>query len=159
MSQPLWHSPADIVRELLVQLGMGSDPTVSPGSPWPVYASAEPQSPDNCITVFDTQGTDDGRTMHGFKPDHFGIQVRVRAADHPTAWQKADAQIRVALCEGVDDSSLPQTVTLTIPLPMTRYTVPNFARIGQCLALGKEAPNSRRSIVTLNATVVIQCGE
>jgi hypothetical protein len=53
MSGSLDHFPADIIRQLLIDLGVGLDVTATD---WPAFSQKEPDSPDNVITVFDTMG-------------------------------------------------------------------------------------------------------
>lgn len=139
-------SPADVVRWILVALGVGTDPEL--GSAWPVYCSSEPDRPDNSITVYDTDGTDNGRTMVDGKLQRlFGFQVRVRSDSHGTGWTKADA-IQTALAESVYQ----ETVTVN----GRSYLVHAVSRIGDVLPLGKESPTSKRSLFTLNAGVTVR---
>src|SRR5687768_852739 len=82
------HSPAEVVAQMLIDLGEGSDPA-SDGA-WPCGYSSEPADlPDNRITVYDTTGADFGGSMiDGELWGTFGIQVRVRAATHGVGWTK-----------------------------------------------------------------------
>lgn len=145
MSSPLLHSPADIVRVLLVNLGLGANP---PNSTWPVYSTNEPDIPDNCITVFDTVGKGDGRSMtDGELFDHYGIQVRVRATTFSVGYQKVNA-IRVAFSESV----IEEVVTIS----GTNYLVKSITQISQIFPLGKEVPTSRRTLFTVNALVTVK---
>lgn len=142
MANTLTHSPARIIRQLLIDLGLGSN-----GGTWPVFYAMEPNAPDNCISVFDTTGTSDGRSMiDGELFGHEGFQVRVRAQDHDTGWTKADA-IQKGLAE---DVSL-ETVTVA----SSRYTVYAVTRISDVLPLGRQVPQSMRSIFTINATLAV----
>lgn len=139
------HSPADVVRWLLVLMGLGSAPG---GGDWPVFAAGEPDLPDNCITVYDTQGTDDGRSqIDGELFSHEGIQVRVRARTHPEGWVKAHA-IREALAKQAYDE--------TVVTGGEAYLVHSINRIGNVIALGKEVPSTKRSLFTINATVSLR---
>lgn len=146
MPQTLTHSPAKILRQLLIDLSLGTLPSAN-GS-WPVYATHEPNLPDNCITVYDTVGTDDGRSMiTGELWGHDGFLVRVRAADHDTGWLKADA-IQTGLAESVYDR--------TVHVSGSTYLVHAVTRIGDVLTLGTESPTSKRSLFTINATVSLK---
>jgi hypothetical protein len=79
MSGSLDHFPADIIRQLLIDLGVGLDITATD---WPAFSQKEPDSPDNVITVFDTMGRDLGRTNpDSVRSERYGIQVRVRGGD------------------------------------------------------------------------------
>jgi hypothetical protein len=74
MSGSLDHFPADIIRQLLIDLGVGLGVTATD---WPAFSQKEPDSPDNVITVFDTMGRDLGRTNPDMvRSERYGIQVR-----------------------------------------------------------------------------------
>lgn len=149
MSLPLLHSPGDVVRWLLVRHGLGVDPTASPTANWATYSPTEPSRPDNCLTVQTTQGVSSGRIqVTGEDTPRYGVQVRVRAADHPTGVAKAHALRKWAL----EDVYL-ETLSLTGPTAV--YTVSSFVRVGQVLDLGKMKPDSRLSLFTLNLQVLI----
>jgi hypothetical protein len=103
MPGPLLHSPADVIRHLLVAIGQGSHPTETGAGngPWPVYESKEPSRPDEVLTVQDAAGVPQGRTMFdGEVQGRDGFQVRVRAADKVAAFAKANA-VAEALAKGV----------------------------------------------------------
>src|SRR5688572_13398595 len=94
MALELLHSPGEVVAYLLVELGLGATPTNPPASPatWPVYAEGEPDTPDNCITVYTTAGRSDGRSMiDGELFEHYGVQIRIRGRTQTDGWQKASA--------------------------------------------------------------------
>ena len=139
MSLPLLHSPAQILRVLLLELSDGTSP--SEDVDWPIYVSAEPDQPDNCITLYDTTPQDDGRAMFdGETWHHHGIQVRVRATDHPTGWVKAEA-----LHTSLDEDIYRNTVTLDA----ATYTVSGVYKT-LLLILGKDSPRTKRSLFTIN---------
>lgn len=149
----LAHSPADVIRWLLVGLGIGTDPR-NVGA-WPVWAAGEPKVPDNVITVYDTVGTDDGSVMIGPRGElqgHYGFLVRVRASSHPVGWAKANA-VRANLAETVYDN------TVVVPTLGTvagaTYTVENCANVGHVLVLGADAANEKTFLFTVNAVVTI----
>lgn len=140
------HSQADIVRRVLISLGLGTDPTVSLA--WPVYAGVEPPTPDNCLTVYNTAGRSDGRSMvDGEAFRHLGVQVRVRAITHTTGFAKADA-----VQDGLERSAYGEVETLD----GSRYLVHCFSAVGAVLDLGKEFPVGKRSLFTVNALVSIK---
>ena len=146
----LVHSPADIVAQLLIDLGLGTDPTTN--GTWPIYVGREPTIPDNCITVYDTAGVDDGRSMiDGETWNHYGFQVRVRSVDHRTGWVKADT-ISSTMAMNVLRTS---TTITDSDGTKTNYRIQCIARIGDTLKLGKEVPTSKRDIFTVNATMTL----
>lgn len=139
------NSQAEIAAQLLVDLGFGTDPLTFQA--WPVYSTAEPSAPDNCITVKDTDGTSEGRSMvDGELQEHFGVQVRVRSTTHPTGWQKALA-VREALAKNLYDR--------TVTIGSSQYLVHCAAKISRVLSLGKDTPSTKRSIFTVNAVLAL----
>jgi hypothetical protein len=151
MSIALSNSPAEVVRALLIALNLGTDPTPwasGSGNPWPVVATNEPATPDEVITVYDTVGTDDGRTMtDGESLHHYGIQIRIRSSNHINGWLKSKSILKT-----ISEIFNQHSVTIN----GITYVVYNFARIGQVIPLGKQTPQSLRSLFTLNCTVVIR---
>ncbi len=141
------HSPADVIRHLLIQLGEGSDPgdgTTPPTQPWPVYKGVSPSSPDQILVVTDTQGQVDGVSMlDGELYQHYGFQVKVRDTSEPST--KAE-QIRQAFAG--------RTRLVTVTIGSARYLVWKVAKVGQVLYLGKP-PGTKRSQFTVNAMAVI----
>jgi hypothetical protein len=89
------HSPAEIGRQLLVNLGVGQDPDGGTSPTWPVFTGQEPDGigvPDECITVYDTTWRTDGRHMgNGQTYWHYGIQIRLRSLGQADGWLKARA--------------------------------------------------------------------
>lgn len=145
MSGELDHSPATIISQLLVDLGLGTLPADSEA--WPVYTSVEPNAPDNVITVFDTQGANAGRHMKtGERQEFHGIQVRVRSAEYPVGYAKA-REIAVAL-----DEEVYRTEVL---VEFTTYLVHSISRSSDVLSLGKDSPRTARRLFTVNATTTL----
>jgi hypothetical protein len=135
------HSPGDIVGRLLIQRSLGAEI----GGTWPVYVGSEPTDPDNCITLYDTQGSDHGRDMPtGKTRGHAGFQIRIRATTHAIGWTKAEAI----------QASLEAVYQETVHVDAEEYLVHAVVRIGDVLSLGKDAPNSGRNVFTLNALLV-----
>lgn len=148
MSIILTHTPADIIRKLLVDLGLGTEPSVN--QTWPAFSSNEPDLPDNIITVYDTAGSSDGRVIGGATLDHYGFQVKIRSTTHDVGWTKADA-IRYAMQRTVYQRD--------VTLSGKTYRISCISKIGQVLHLGKEeslAAVSKRNAFTINAQVAIR---
>jgi len=145
MPGPLDHSPADIVRYLIIKLSQGTLP--SDNGVWPVYASNVPDTPDSVITTTDTVGLHQGRTQNeGRVQERYGFQVAVRSVGHTNGYSKAQA-IVVAL-----DESAYQDL---IRIDTTDYIVWAISRTTGVLAVGKETPDSKRDLFTVNGTVSI----
>lgn len=77
-------SPAKVIAALLK-----ATPGFATG--WSVFYSNEPDTPDNCVTVFDTGADREDRQMDGTEVVHPTVQVRVRASDYDTGWAKGEA--------------------------------------------------------------------
>lgn len=141
----LLHSPADVVSRVLIALGLGSDPANNEA--WPVFVSAEPGDPDNCLTLFDTPWRGDGRSMiDGEAWHHHGFQVRVRSATHKEGFARASA-----IHEGLDQDVHDDIVTLD----GTRYLVHAVSGTN-ILCLGKNVPHTKRSLFTINGLTTIR---
>ncbi len=150
MSLSLLHSPADIVRWLMVDAGQASDPTLATLDDWPAYVDVETDTPDAVITVTDTTGQSDGRDMvDGSLNQHYGFQVRIRSVGKPDGFAKAQS-LRRWMSEGAYRERLS-----VVPFGPATYTVHCFAKIGQVLSLGTDAPSSRRWLHTVNAMVTV----
>ena len=141
----LSNSPAEIVRKLLVDLSLGTEP--SAGGSWPVYDGQVPDSPDDCIVVLDTAGVMLGRLQPtGEQVEDYGVQVTVRAAKHEDGYPKAEAI----------SHALDQTVRNTpAVIGGNMYLVYRLQRKTQALPIGKE-PQSSRVLFTINALVALK---
>ena len=143
MPGSLTHSPADIARRLLISLGLGSDPSPTGTADWSVYVGAEPQSPDNCITLFDTEGRISGNTQpDGEIQEYHGLQIRVRGADYATGYTRA-RRIAVALDTDVERDS--------VTISSNTYCACSVTRVSDVIHLGQDKPASRRQVFVINA--------
>ncbi len=141
MSLRFLTSPSDLVRYLLIQLGLGSLPTNPPNS-WPIYRGEEPSTPDNCITVYDTAGRDSGDSqVDGEKFEYVGIQVRIRSASYNVGYVKAEA-IAKSMDEDIQNDN--------IAVGGRVYTLHSLMRSTQVLPIGTESPTSTRLLFTVN---------
>ena len=143
MPGTLTHSPADVLRDLLIGLAVGTAPSAAGN--WPIFVAGEPDTPDNCITVYDTAGTLEGRSMiDGEKQEHHGIQIRVRANDYPTGYTKART-----VATTLDTSVYQNSASIGASV----YVVQSVSRTTDVIPLGKENPLSKRDLFTINALV------
>ena len=83
----------------------------------------------------------------GQRQEHPGFQIGVRAANHQTGYVKAKA-IAIALDEDVKYTG--------VTVSATTYIVYAVSRSSDVLALGKETPNSKRDLFTINATASLR---
>lgn len=145
------RSAAEVVRQLLIDRGVAVAGTYAAntytGQPWPAFASAEPDEPDECITVYDTTAQSDGRiAFTGEVAEHPGIQIRVRAKDHLTG------QVRAELIR----TSLAAVYDALVTISSTAFLVRSFYRFGGILAIGKDSPRTRRSLFTMNMMMALE---
>lgn len=157
MSIPFSHSVARIVQQLLIDRGFGIDPEAGftgTAADWSVYASGEPPTPDNCITVYETTPTIWGKAQTtGQQFAHQGCTIRLRGVDEPTASYKA-SQLMVQLTEQVYQQDVFLTYTTGGIITTTRYMVSSFPQVSK-VPFGTFAPNDKRFLVNLNCKVVI----
>ena len=152
MSGTLVHSPADVIRTLLIDLGLGTAP--SDEGTWPIYVGQEPDSPDSVITVYDTAGLLQGRTMpDGEMQEKHGFQVRVRDANHYQGYEKA-REIAVALDESVSLDGV--SVGDDAGTGKQAYIVYAVSRRGGVLSLGKDVQRTKLNLFTINAVVALR---
>lgn len=136
------HSAAEIVRAALVGLGLATE-----SGSWPARAGLEPDSPDEVITVYDVAGTYRGRTMPDNEPQgHYGVTIRVRALTHTSGHRKCRD-----LCAALD--ALYQR---SVVIESVTYVIHSFNRTGEPVHLGKEVPESRRNLFTINGLLTIR---
>lgn len=140
MSGLLDHSPADITRYQLIAGSQGTLPTNN--STWPIFVGNEPDTPDDCITVYDVTGEAEGITqIDGEVQERYSIQIRVRSAIHTTNYIK---------CQSIQnylDKSIKRT---TLTISSSDYLIHDYIRRQPILRLGKDTPNSKRELFVLN---------
>lgn len=147
MSGILDHQPAFIVRKLLIALGLGTEPALN-NTNWPIQDTVEPDAPDNTITVYDTSGRKQTRTMNeGRVFELHGIQLRIRGINSGVGYAKART-----LAVALDESVYQNMVTIG----SSQYTIQNISRVGDVLNLGLEVPKSKRHIFTINAMACLR---
>lgn len=144
MSGILTHSPAEIIRQLLIDLSLATA-----SEDWPVNFGGEADPPpDNVITVYNSAGILQGSLQpSGEQQDRHGFQVRVRGGKESVGYTKARA-IAVALDEDVKLTAV--TVSSTV------YIIYSISREGNVISLGKNHPDSNLNLFTINATVALR---
>lgn len=151
MSGPLDHSAADIIRNLLIDLGHGTAP--SDAGAWPVYVSVMPNSPDSTIVVIDQTGELQGK-LHPISRvvEREGVQILVRDAQHFDGHNKADN-----IAKGLDAvSQVGVRVGDVAGTGDATYTVHAVTRRSGPIALGKETPNSKRNLWSINVVSALR---
>ena len=146
MSGNLTHPQSDIVRHLIINLGYASLP--SGGNDWPTYIAKEPDTPDNCITIYDTEGRQGPRDMPtGRRQENHGFQIRVRSSDQLTGYAKART-LAVALDESVRLNN--------VIIDSSTYIVYVVSRSGDVNYLGRDSSQGYRNLFTINAVVALR---
>ncbi len=141
----LHHSPAYVIRQLLVDLGLGSNP--ASGTDWPVFSPKLPATPDNAIVVRGTLGTSDGRSqVNGESQMHHGFQIMVRASTDSEGEVKAQA-----ILDALDKNVYREGVTVD----GTNYCIHSVSLKGDVIPIGTETPTSKRVLFTINYTVYL----
>lgn len=141
-SSIITHPVDQVVRQMLVDLSQGSAPNTQ--ADWPVYASQQPDIPDNLIIVRVIGGRLHGRSHpSGATRLHYGVEVAVRAsrasstgtAGHTSAWEKIGL-----VCKALDESVLNRIVTVET----TVYTVHAMTRVGDISKIGPDQTTRER---------------
>lgn len=135
-------SPATVVTAFLVSQGYATKPSL--GQAWPCSIGTLPDTPDNHLALADYGGVLDGRQMSGTNIKHPLIQVRVRATDYNTAYQKA-----------LDIQTLLETVKNTsVMVSEGAATLISATLTSPLMYMGQEEKN-RRQHFTINIQVTI----
>lgn len=136
------HQIAHIVAVLLRDLGIG----VLKGTAgnWPITVNGEASSPNNVITVYDTEARPDGRVMQGDVLSHPAIQVRVRAQTQSIAHAKAKS-----IAYKFDKVVYHNTVTIDA----NSYCVHSISRSPSFIYIGADEKTSKNEVITINAYV------
>lgn len=143
----LLHSPADVLRQLLVDMSLAVD-YVDDRTSWAAFASGEPDLPDDSITIYDTEGREHGRDMPtGERATHDGFQIRVRSRNHKVGYIRARL-IAIALDEEVEN--------VQVDVDDNSYLVKAVTRTGGILPIGKDIPGSKRNLFTINGVISLR---
>jgi len=139
------HSPEDIIKQLLIDLSLGTTPADA-GS-WPIYSLQEPNTDDNLIVVYGTEGRLHGRNSVTSKmAEHYGIQIAIRS-NSPTAGHTKANAVAVA----IDQTASLNAVTITSSV----YVIHSVNRVSGPINAGTE-PDSKRYLTTINALTSIR---
>lgn len=125
MSGAMNHMPSDVIRELLIDLGLGTDPVSA--TDWSTTAGALPDQPDKAITVHDTESVQHGRSqIDGETQEHHGIQVMVRSDDLADGYTKTATILR-SLDTQVNQTSIEVDGDTYMIYAITRRSAPILA--------------------------------
>lgn len=159
MANTLYHSAADVVRNALVGLGVGTHPDVTPGGSWPIYVNAEPMDRDNRATVNDTTPMSDGRSTtpgsEGELWERFGIQVLLLAESQPVGALKAD-EFKTTLAKSCSNVYVNIPANTTAGIGEHTYLLEWVGQISGVIYAGRDAPNSHRVRYSINAMCTVR---
>jgi hypothetical protein len=141
VSGVLAHTPARVLAQVLIDLGLATNPEAATLGPWPVYAGKEPDEPDDAMTIYDTAGRDQGRVNpDSTRLELYGVQVRVRSAVRQDSYVQSWA---VA-------AALDALYWRTVVVEVESYLLRNVARAGPPAVLGTDSPRTGRWLCTTN---------
>jgi hypothetical protein len=145
MSGRLQHSPARVVQQMLVDLGLAAAPATPPAAhpEWACFYDSLPSSPDKVVVVTDTQGVPHRNDGFGNRTVYHGIQIRVRAGTHDPGWNRANL-----IATTLDDTRNP----VGVEVEGVNYCCAFVKLTGDVLRMGPEQNSTRRSF-SINALV------
>ena len=136
-----------IIRDLLINRSLG-EVYNTPGT-WPVFVANTPDSPDNCLTVFETTGVQNGREMIGGAYfEQKGLQILVRSNTYPVGDSKA-RDIAKDFTETLSPYTLFQADSNEY------YRIHNISKSSGPIPAGRETEASKRYLFTINFTVTL----
>lgn len=142
-------SIAEIVQILLTNDGLGVLPSV--GGLWPTYRANEPDTPDNCVTVFETEGERQGRYMiGGAYVRRFGFNIRVRSHSYDTGYTKAKNITK----HFEEDIEYPRILQITSSTEY--YEIGSVSTTSGPIPLGKSIEDSKRYLFSANFTAYVR---
>lgn len=149
MATGITESPARILRQLMVDLGVAILPAVQSTADWQTSVKVEPVAPDNVITLYDTGAVEDsGIVFDGTRNEHPTLQVRIRSSDTATqsvGYVKA-RQVCIAL-----DSVYRQVTTVDA----VRFIIQRVKRTTDVIFIGYDTPTSKRLVHTFNLSFTV----
>lgn len=144
MSGSLDHPPSDIIRQMIADLSVG---TTSQSADWSIFNSDKPDEPDKILTIYDTTPILQGITqVNGEVQGFYGIQIEIRGTTFSNAWTKAKTAY----------TNLDPILNQLVTVDSTDYIVHNMNRVSGPIPVGKEVPQSKRDLITLNYTCSIR---
>lgn len=142
------------MAQLLINLGQVSDPLASgTANVWPVSVDTELNTPDNVVTLTNTEPQQQGRFQgSGQMNELWTFQAKIRAADSQTAYAKANA-LSVLFDQVIYKNQV--TLAPTSHSAGGTYRVGRVTRKSGPIAIGREGSATKRYIYTINAIVDI----
>jgi hypothetical protein len=134
------NSPAEIMAVLLENFFKVEDQ----GPTWPYFVNVQPDSPEENITLYDTEGKLQGKSVDGgLTVEKYGCQLRIRGRVHNTTRKQLN-KINVWMDE---------VFNLVVTIDEQRYTVQTIMKSSGIIPLGMT--KDKLYEFTLNVTVTI----
>lgn len=135
--------PSTILQAKLVDLSIFTDPTLRLS--WPLFMIAEPDTPNQCATIYDTTPVVDGIVKQtGEMMQHYGLQLRVRDPSYASGWNKA-TEVKTLL---------PTLRYVTITVDGEDYQLQAAIPTSGVIPLGMD--DKRRELFTVNFVATVK---
>lgn len=146
MSGRFNHSPGEVIRQMLVDLSLGTLPESV--SSWPTYYSFLPEdkNTNNLLCVYDTAAVMQGRTFDGETQKFFGFQIAIKSNTLSDGRNKGRA-----ILDAIDTD----THNLEVELEGSTYLLHSVDQTGDLIYAGMENPTTRRRLFTINGLVCL----
>lgn len=138
------HTPAQVIAQLLQDNAIFA---AHDGTPWPLFVSSMPETPDQAGCLYDTSPV-----LHGFlqktraQMQHWSIQLRVRSISYDDGWVKAQDALENLIQESFD----------VVTVAGSSYTIQAIVPATGVVALGVEQEGTkRRNLFTVNFLVAL----
>lgn len=144
------HAPSRIIRQLLVDLGLGTLGGETDGD-WPVFYSNLPDQPDDCIVIIDDENPVYERHMtDGTRANEFeGYFIRIRSDKYDEGYLKAETIARTLDLKA-------NVYRRLVVVGGVTYRVHSVNRDSDVVPLGKSIDGSKRSLFAVSATSSIK---
>jgi len=157
MTGVLYHSPSEIIAQMLDDLGLADLQSTGTGDPltgWTVFPIHLPEDPEQALVVKDTSGRIHGRMQPtGVIGEHYGIQILARSSVDPVTPYK---RVKLIL-EAFDTLVNREEVTLIDDNSVSRtYRVNAVTRVGPAVPAGNDG---QRFFYSGNAVASIELVE
>jgi hypothetical protein len=140
MSDELNHSQAQVINQLLINLGLCSDPLDE--EDWPCYFSHMPDTPDTAICVYNTECRQFGHDQFtGVTQEHNGIMIVVRGTSQTAARRRAK----------IIANRLDRVDRVSVLVETDVYIVDSVIRFSDVIDNGPERATSLRRKFSYNA--------
>lgn len=151
MTGILNHTPAQVVRQAIIDLVLGTEP--SDGLAWPVHDSALGDEPDDALCVFDTEGRQHGRYQtSGTTPEHYGFSLMSRSLNIVDGYVKLK-RIMEAFDTQINRTEVTLAADASAGIYETLYRINSISRTGAVRRAGRDG---RRWLHAINFLVSLE---